>query len=415
MSKLHILCKKMRPLFSDSMWSIAGLMFMNLIAQFVVYPFWRQKVGGEAYGHIVTYMSVINVLSVAIGSGCNYARMRQSSRAATNNREYNIFLSVVSILMIPLVFFLRAIHALAMDEPTTFFYFLLMVSMLWRYYADVQFRLSVDYKGFFLYYFCIGLGYLAGCVLYVITGFWPISLLVGEICGLLFVAVKGTVFKPAKTKNKVNIKSVSQTIFFLVSTNLLLNLIFNADRLLLGALSSGTAVTIYYLASLLGKTVSLITTPMNGVIVGYAARYKGKLTGKLLAVIIVLLVLLSLLATAGCVIASHILIPLLYPNDYEQARSFFPIANFSQVIYCTTNVLTTFLLCFMASKYQLLINVVYAAAFIGIGIPAVLYNGLAGFVWGLAAVNLIRALTAVLCGVFAGVDRTSEEECSDDK
>ena len=405
--------KRFKDLFSDSMWSIAGLMLLNISAQFIVYPFLRNLLGSEGYGNALTLISYINIVSVAIGSGCNYARMRQSSEGTTCNGEYNFSLILVSALSLPMAYIAQWLSGINMGTIDTLLYTLLMCAMLWRYYADVDFRLRLDYKGMFLYYALTAAGYLLGIALSYLTGFWPLSLLIGEATGLIYVALKGGVLRSKPFAYSSNRKAVYGVILTLVSTNLLLNLIFNADRLLLNALLDGTAVTLFYVSSLLGKTISLVSTPLNGVIIGHTARYNGKLTMKMLAVVVGLIAALILLGGAACTLASHILIRLLYPQEYDAARVYFWAANLSQVIYCLNNVLTTFLLCFTKSRYQLYINIVYAVAFLAVCIPTTFCYGFDGFVWGLVIVNLIRFGTTCLVGLRQVlINKKSEENAA---
>ena len=397
--KINQLFKRFKNVFVDSMWSIAGLMLMNLVAQFVVYPILANQLGAEANGDILTLIAYINIISVAVGSGVNYARMRNSNTEMTKNGDYNVCLIFASIVCIPVSFIAQHITAIHLDIVNSILYLLLMIAMLWRYYADVDFRLNLNYKGLFKYYFCISLGYGIGIVLYLLVGYWPLSLLIGEIAGLVYVLAFGRILNKDCFSFSKNRKSSIHVILTLIATNLLLNLIFNADRLLLNVLVNGTAVTLYYIASLLGKTVSLVTTPLNSVIIGYTARYKGKLTMKMLMVASALIMAIIILATFVCTIGSHILIRFLYPEDYDAAVPYFVLANLSQIIYCCTNSMTTFLLCFTKSKYQLYINIIYMIAFIFIGVPVTWLWGLDGFVKGLVLVNIIRASVTFSVGL----------------
>ena len=56
-----------------------------------------------------------------------------------------------------------------------------------RYYADVEYRLSLNYRGFFFYYLFIAVGYAIGMALYGISHSWVSIFILGEVFGLLFV------------------------------------------------------------------------------------------------------------------------------------------------------------------------------------------------------------------------------------
>lgn len=390
--------KKIKAIFSDSLWSIAGLMLMNVVAQFAVYPVWNARLGNDAYGDILYLISLLNTYAISMGTGCNYARMVKSRQGEVNNGCYTFMLGLASLIAIPLGVLPALVGNVSMSPVETVLFILLAIGTMWRFYADVEYRLSLHYKGYFLYYLVISVGYGVGILLFFITGLWPLALLPGEIAGLAFVWLRGSILRTGKLPSWQEYLPVLRTVGILFVTNLISNIIFNGDRLLLKNMLGGEAVTIYYQASLLGKTASLIVTPLNSVMIGYLSRYKGELTSKLMSLASLASLALILLGTACCTIGSHILIRLLYPQNYQLVREFFIVANMAQVIYFITNLLTVALLRFLDTRYQMHINVVYAVAFCALCIPSVLLWGMWGFCWALVATCLLRLLTALVLG-----------------
>ena len=86
--KNKFILNQLKRFMSDSFWSLAALMLMNIVAQFIVYPFWSRKFGDEIYGNIVYIMSLINIFAVSIGIATNYARMAESAKRETVNGDY---------------------------------------------------------------------------------------------------------------------------------------------------------------------------------------------------------------------------------------------------------------------------------------------------------------------------------------
>lgn len=380
---------KLKSFFSDSVWSILGLVTMNIVAQFIVYPIWSSREGAESYGNILYLLSFINIMAVSVGCGTNYSRMADTAKSNTTNGDYNIFLAVFAVLYVISGVVLSEFSSVQMSSIETVLYILLACVTTWRFYADVEFRMHVNYKQYFVYYICISFGYLAGICLYILTGIWMLALLPGEIAGLVYVSLVGSLLKnPFKPSEHFSLCVRSLIILF--TTNLIANIILNGDRLLLKTLIGGTAVTIYYLSSLLGKTISLVSTPLNSVLVGYLSRYKGLLKRSLMVKILACFMLVIAVGTALCTLASHILISILYPSDYLLAKPFFIIANLAQVFYFVTNVITVILLRFAKQKYQLYINAVYGVSFVTLTVPATLLWGIWGFSFAALAANIAR-------------------------
>ena len=74
-----------KKILSDSVWSIAGLVLMNVMLQFAVYPFWERRAGEAALGNILYLISLMNVFSVSMGVSVSYARLKRSAEKDTKN------------------------------------------------------------------------------------------------------------------------------------------------------------------------------------------------------------------------------------------------------------------------------------------------------------------------------------------
>lgn len=388
---------KLRSFLNDSFLSIAGLVIMNVAAQFAVYPAWNQYLGAEINGEILYLMSILNIYAVSMGSACNYARMTREAVRKQRNSDYTLYMCMATAAAVALSPIVPYLTSMPMDEMDVALFALLCILTMWRYYADVEYRLSLNYRECFCYYLIIGAGYLVGIALFRLTGRWALALIPGEAAGVAMVALRGNVLRGGVRPTK-EFRAALSLMLMLTGTDILSNLIFNGDRLLLNVMVNGVAVTVYYLASLLGKTMSLITTPLNSVIIGYLARYDGGLDRKLMHMITVLALGAGVLATAACTVASHILIPWLYPTEYDLVKEFFVTANLAQVLYFLGNVITVVLLRFSKARYQLYINLVYAAAFLIICPAAAHWYGIDGFCWGLMATCALRLGYSLLLG-----------------
>ena len=401
--------EKLKKLLTDSVWSIAGLLLMNVVAQFLVYPIWNSHLGEDRYGTVLYLLSVMNIVAVSMGISCNYTRMRSSTDGETRNTPYLVVMLAASALSVPLVQLLRLIGLIELPTGESLLYTLLMALTMWRYYADVQYRLHLNYRGYFLYYLTISAGYGVGILLFASTGLWPLALLPGEAAGLLLVLLRGRVLRFDGRQSWAEMSPTVKLILILLGSEMLSALIFNGDRVLLNLTVSGAAVTAYYLASLLGKTVSLISTPLNSVVIGHLARYQGRLTLRLMHLVLLAALAATALGTAACTVASHMLIRLLYPDNYEAVRGMFIIANLAQVCYFITNMLTVMLLRFAKPRCQAIVNGAYTAAFCVICIPMTLWRGLDGLCLGLLLTSMTRMLTALLLGYQAASAKDAKE------
>lgn len=392
-----------KNLVNDSIWSISGLVIMNLIAQFFLYPFWDRYFGSEKYGTILYLISLMNVVSITLGSACTYTRITNSSSQKTSNTAYIVLLAFSSIVVFLFGIGICFINHKSLSGLDAVFYVLLCILSLWRNYADVEYRLHINYKGYFCYYLTIGIGYIIGVFLMRSTGIWTLGLLPGEVLGLLFVMIKGNIFR---IDEKISISLIKEPLrlFLVLSCSYFIDhLVYNGDRILLNHTSGGLAVSTYYIASLFGKTMSLITTPFNSVVSGYLAKHKGNLSIKMMNIFSILAVIGSIIATIICTIGSYIILPLLYPDLFPVAKNGVLICSFSQCIYFITNIISVIILRFSKSKYQVYMNLIYAFVFIFICIPASKFYGQFGFYVGLLITSLSRFFYGIGIGYYSAI------------
>lgn len=396
-----------KSILKDSMWSIAGIVLMNAVAQFLIYPLWDRQLGSDAYGNILYLLSLMNIVAVSLGTALNYARMCNKG-SEVKNRSYLLILGGGAVIFGAAAILCRGF--LSLNLGTAGLFALLIGFTMWRFYADVEFRLSLNYKGYFLYYLLISIGYGAGALLFLKTGEWVLALLFGELLGVAFVLWKGKVLRPDGLPTKAEFFDVGGVVAALFGSNLISNLIFNGDRLILKFFIGGTAVTTYYLASLIGKTAALVTTPLNSVLIGYLMRYEGGLKKRTVSLLAGGSVAVSLIGMLGCFVASIILLPILYPAaEYEAAKPFLWLGNLAQIVYFVGNMLNTTLLRFGKKQDQLYVNVLYGVAFVVLCVPATYLWKLWGFCIAYLVTTLVR-LTFALVLLFVRNGKPRQEE-----
>ena len=370
--------KKIRNILTDSGWSIAGTVIMTAAAQFLVYPFWERKFGTEKYGVIIYLISLMNIVSITCGSSLSYTRIMLSAKSTTKNFPYLLLLSLLSIISAVYALVVSFFNSTLLSYADIVCYVILCVITTWRYYADVEYRIHLNYKGFFLYYTLIGTGYVGGMLLMSLTDLWALALIPGELLGLLFVVLKGHIFKTDEFKRE-ELAELSKTFAVLIGSNLINTLIFNADRILINHALGSVALSVYYVSSLFGKTLSLITTPLNGVISGYIARFNGVPKKKTKLLVITAAIALALLSALACTIGGHIILPVLYPETFPLAKDRIFICSLTQTIYFSTNIISVIMMRFANKKHQLISNIVYASCFAAICIPMTAFGGTDGF------------------------------------
>ncbi len=376
--------------------SVLGVGAYCAVIQFLVYPVFSRRLGAEAFGHVLTLLSVQTVLAIAVGAGVNYARMANIPRFSSENGDYNRCL--LPGLIVVALGGVGTLLAFGAAHPASYvLYPLLGVATTLRYYSNVAYRMEINYRKNFLFFLSLSLGYVLGIVLFRLAGLWESAMLVGEILAVAYVVFSSPVLRGPFWKASPNVRRVRASCAALIPAQLFSNLTLHADRLLIGALLDGTQVTIFYIASLLGKAIAMLTEPIAGVAIGFLARSKRFGRRQFLLSALASLAL-GALAFAAFIPIAPFLIGLLYPDIVAQARPYFLVANGGQIVYFIANLLLVVVLRFAAEKYQFYINITYCVLFFAVCIPALLHGGLASFCIFVLVLNAARLLAVLILG-----------------
>lgn len=388
---------KLKGITGDLIYSMAGLMVMNAVIQLVLYPQLNRYMGEERFGVVLTLISLVAIMGSTFGTAANYSRMVTRKNGTDSNGDYNIFLLIIAGLSVVV----SVAGLLWLDELTPIMFigfFALMVMTILRYYSDVEFRLNLNYKRFFIFYLLIAVGYLAGLLMYPLTNSWIIAMLLGESAAVVFVIIIGGIFRRPLLEKSENFGINMKSAVIMSGTHLIGALVLNSDRILLQAFAGGVAVTVFYAATLIGKMMSLISTPLNGVIIGHLNRYEGGLKAKTFAKICGASIVLGAVMNLACVGVSYVFVKIMYPDIFDMVVPYLWIANAGQIFFFISNTLTVILMRFTAEKYQLYINITYLIVFLLIAVPMTYVWQLWGMAIALLIVNTAKVAIIAMFG-----------------
>lgn len=382
---------KSMKIAGDLLWSILALTVMNGVIQIIVYPMLNRKLGTEQYGNVLYLVSVASIFSAGIGLGLNNARLLRQKEERAGNAEY---FAVMAMLLLPSLLITWFVTKSYVTPGGFLMLAVLTAFMTLRYYSDVEYRLSLNYKGYFVYYVFLSLGYGLGLLLWNVVPVWGVVFLLGETACVAYCAAKGSVYRPMQYKGQL--QGVAKLAFQLVPSYVLYNLVIQMDRIMLRTLVDSSAVTIYYVASLLGKVIALLVGPLNSIIISYLTKSETKLNARKAILLSAAFLGCSAAAFAAICVATPLVVRLLYPDIYVQVMELAFWANLGQVICFSASLVLTVLLTIAPAYWQMIIQSVYAVVFLAGGYLGVQLGALKGFVFGTLLANVIR-----LAGTFA--------------
>ena len=354
-------------------------------------------------------MSLVSITAGSLGVSANYSRMMTENKLHPSNSSYFYILlgggAACAALGIVYMTGLGAFSPLA-----ALMFALLIILTAFRYYSDVSFRMKTDFFGYMIFYFAIAAGYAVGVLVYLVTKQWYLAFIMGELTGIIFVVVRGSVYKKALKKPDSSFPKVCKSMSFLLPSNLMENLTLNADGLVLIAFCDEEAVAIFYTASLLGKVIAMLSAPLNSLIISYIVKSGVELNKKFWSVALGAVTLLGALAFGGCSIASPIFLKIFYPSLYGEVLRYIVPAILGQIFYFISGILLVVLLKFNGEKRQFFINATYFAEFFIIVSLMTYFMGLNGFIYGTLIANAIRFIGVAALGCISVVKKGRESK-----
>jgi O-antigen/teichoic acid export membrane protein len=274
----------------------------------------------------------------------------------------------------------------------------LLMTTIFRYYGDVEYRLNLNYPKYFCYYAVLSAGYLLGFGLYFLTKSWYLVFITGEALALVYLAVTGTVFRGFwKTGSSFGVAASRGSA--LVLSYLITNLTLNMDRLALKYMIGDLAVTQYYVTSLLGKTLVILVAPINTILISYLTRQEKKMDRRQFLLFAGAGALVSAVFFLGTQIGTPLFVWLFYRDLYASVRPLTAIVNLTQILSLFSAYLFMVVLTFAEEKWQLLLqsaHLVIMAALVLFFTPE---YGIVGFAAAALAANGIRILAVLLLGI----------------
>ena len=216
---------------------------MNGVLQVLVYPLLNRFMGSDQLGELLYLMGLVAILCPSVGQALNTSRLVVRRDCEVKNGDYNILLLLFGGVGTAVTLL---VGKNSMTSVSVIFWtVLLLMTTIFRYYGDVEYRLNLNYRNYFNYYAVLTVGYVAGFGLYFLTKNWFLVFVTGEVAALVYLAATGTVFHGFFRRSSW-FGTAFQRGGFLVISYLITNLTLNIDRLVLEHLIGHLAVTQYY-------------------------------------------------------------------------------------------------------------------------------------------------------------------------
>lgn len=379
----------------DFFYCIAAMGILNIVTQFIIYPQLNKHLGNTQYGNILFLLSIITIMANSFGTALVNGRL--TKLLSYTNKDFNFSIIIYSFISIIVVLFCSFVISINIID--TLLSGFLVILMLIRIYVSVSYRLTINFKKYFIFCTIIACLQLVGLIFFKLYPNWCLIFILGEL-GAIFFTQSDTHILEYQLRITEASKRILTTTLYLSGAYFLNNLILNYDRICLKIFLNSESVTIYYVSSLIGKTCALFAGPISSVMLSYYNKIHLKMNLKRICIINLILVLIAILSFLFLAPISKPFITYLYPNLLGRTLPFLNIALITQLIYLIINFQLLILLTFTNTKIQFLTEIIYIVIYLISTIISTLLGGLLGFTLGAMFANFLSAFFIFILQIY---------------
>ena len=348
-----------------------------VLLQFLIEPLMARHMMEETFGLMITIVSLFTMLAGVFGNSLNNVLLLKHKEIDNGRRDYNILFVIfegTSFIALLLV----SIFIYKVTDPKT----IIMIGVIglcstFFAYCSAQFRMDFKY---YLYLFCeLGkcAGYGLGYFIFRLTGDWAYVFLIGLVFEMIVCLIFTNVWRyPYKTSK--HFKTITFAALFVLGSALTASLVTYFDKLLLYPIMGGDSVSIYNTATIIAKGLSLITSPLGAVLLGYLVKRKFLTIKQLFILLIVFTAAVAPLFFIFYFAAKWIL-PFMYPDFYEDAMDLLIFTTLFAIIDIYVALCQPILLTHKGERVSLFYGIAKAVISILFGLIGIWVDGLLGF------------------------------------
>lgn len=361
-----------------------------LVLQFLVLPGVNAQIGDESYGLVVTLVGVFTLVTSTAAGTLNNVRLLMDEQYQESGicGDFNIIQGAFSLLTAVIVIIVGGLYIGRADLAELCGLALVTILICADGYYSVGFRLQINYKRILVQKILLSIGYYLGYRLFLTTDNWIWVYLMGYIVELPYVLLKTNLIREPWRKTKL-FPVTAKKEGILMASSIIGGLSSHVDKLILYPLLGGVITSTYYVATLMGKGISLATFPISGVLLSYFAKVKelGKNTVKGMTIFG---------WTAGifgyvfCLLVARPLLGYLYPTLVNEALVYLPVTLFGAVIGVQNTMLSPVVLKYCDTRWQIVISTVNVVGYLVIALTLLKLYGVMGFCIGGTLTALLK-------------------------
>lgn len=347
--------QKKRKIISDFVLNIISNLLPIVIIQLIAFPYFAKKYDDVEYGFIVTFTSMISLIPMSFGDVLNNIRLLRNETYKEEKLEgdFNVILILFAIFNSTIMAILIKIYR-GCDLPELIVLVIISLFYLVKNYFEVGFRIELNYKKVLYENVFLSFGFLLGLVVLKKFDHWYFVYFIGLFACLSYIVNNVGIWRDKIIITNKFKYTLAECIILLISAMLGRVLTF-ADKMVIFPALGGTQVSIYNTATVIGKMIPMVTSPITGVALGYLAK-KNNNSKRLFLTVFIMAIIIGGLGYTCCIILSRPVLLYLYPKYADEALQYVYLTTLIVFFEVLVSVVNIFLLRYLLIKWQVIIN-----------------------------------------------------------
>jgi len=383
-----------KKIFYDVILSMASTFIPLFGLQFFILPQVSQKIDAESYGQMLAILALINLFGSAFGSVLNNSKLILNTKYNQLKIEgdFNVILLIYICMNVTIIiissFFYWDSYSL---NPLVFLVIIVSsIFLILQYYLSSEYRINLNYKLILSNSVIQLIGYFLGFGVFILTKNWIFIHLISFALSLLFIYKTTSILKGPYHRTSEFSSTFKQT-NILLGSGILVSLGGHIDKLIIFPLLGGTALSTYYVSTILGKTISMAIGPITSVLLSYLSQFK-KFSHKNFKFMILVVTAMGGLGYFIILLISESILELLYPQFANEAIKYIPVTTATIVINIIASFINPVILKFAHARWQIYIYGIHLVSYVLFSVLLQINFGLYGFCVGLLISQLVKLL-----------------------
>ena len=393
----------------DLILNILGSFILSGTLQLIIYPVIGGSLTAEKMGSLLTIIGLSNAIGGILGNSLNNIKLlHQNDYEGKELKDFGVLIRHIIIATIGFTAIVAIIYRTQINLIDSIMLIGATVFIVLRCYITVYYRIRLDYVAMLKQVIVTVIGYFVGLAIFFVVKSWPIVFMAGELAAFVY-AYKTTEYKDELREKSDNYKTIFNDFVQLSLSNSVGNLLLYLDRLIINPVLGAGNVTLYFVASLIGKTAGIVLTPLSTIVLTYLAKMKNSDSKKSFVILSLSSVIMGAVIFLISIPITPFIIKILYRDSYLEASPYFVIANLSAIIMICGTLINPLLLKNSPLYWQNIIQVVYGVLYIGGSYLMMKQSGLYGFCVAAIIANTIRMLMIWIVAYYYIFLRKKEE------